>query len=118
MEQETIAISEKYSHITGLKKKVVKKKTSRQHRTWFDKLHSTTQRKRSLNMPEDNSHVFEGFGPFTTFTELLMVNINIWFRRLNMVYCCLSSVFYLMVQGESHGVQGSSRNGGPSPDFS
>jgi hypothetical protein len=57
MEQETIAISKKYSHITGLKKKVVKKKTSRQQRTWFDKLHSAAQRKRSLNMPEDNSHM-------------------------------------------------------------
>jgi hypothetical protein len=29
MEQETIATPEKYSHITSLKKKVVKKKTSR-----------------------------------------------------------------------------------------
>jgi hypothetical protein len=89
MEQETIAISEKYSHITGLKKKVVKKKTSRRHKTWFNKLHSAAQRKRSLNVPEDNSHVFEGFGSLTTFTELLMVNINIWFTRLNMLYYCL-----------------------------
>jgi hypothetical protein len=59
-------------------------------------------------MPEDNSHVFEGFGSFTTFTELLMVNISICFTRLNMLYCCLSSVFYFMVQGGSHDVQGSS----------
>jgi hypothetical protein len=33
MEQEIIAMPEKYSHITGLKKKVVKKKTSRRQRT-------------------------------------------------------------------------------------
>jgi hypothetical protein len=33
MEPETIAILEKYSHITGLKKNVVKKKTSRRGST-------------------------------------------------------------------------------------
>jgi hypothetical protein len=107
MEQETIAILEKYSHITGLKKKVVKKKTSSQQRTWFNKLHRTTPKKRSQNVPEDNSHVFERFESFTTFTVLLMVNVSICFTRLNMFYCCLSSMFYFMVQGGSHAVQGS-----------
>jgi hypothetical protein len=77
MEQETIAIQEKYSHITVLKKKVVKKKTSRRQRTWFHKLHGTAQRKRKQNIPEDNSHVLGRFESFTIFTELLMVNINI-----------------------------------------
>lgn len=78
-EQTTIAIPEEYSHITGLKKKVVKKRTSRRQRTWYDKLHraSQRQRQRSQNMPEDNPSVFEGFGSFTSFTELLLVNIHL-----------------------------------------
>jgi hypothetical protein len=60
-----------------MEKKVVKKNTSRRQRTWFDKLHSAAQRKKKTKHTEDNSHVFDGFESFTTFTKLLMVNINI-----------------------------------------
>ncbi|TVU11704.1 hypothetical protein EJB05_45306, partial [Eragrostis curvula] len=84
-QKSSVALSEKFSHVKGLKKRVVKNRTSKRKEKWSEKLHkkqnrrapvkaikNTTRDNSNVQAFLNNSNVIDGFGSFTTFTELLM----------------------------------------------